>query len=186
MDGLLADEERRVPGDSAELTVRKRVRDESNEADLDSPEVKRLRDDLLGVLDDPDPDPASQDLDSVMKSFEDELSATTTHHSGGPQTDLGYLLEASDDELGLPPPPAPASSSAPKDEETDSELVRVSSDSSGNGEFWEFEDQMTSYGSFELGAGDGFLGVDGLFEYPDGCFDSGEVLPWRPETLPAE
>ncbi|XP_010556374.1 PREDICTED: uncharacterized protein LOC104825702 [Tarenaya hassleriana] len=190
MGDLLADEEeRRTRADS---TDKKRVRDELGESDIDSPEVKRLRDDLLDVLDDSDPDPASQELDSVMKSFEDELSAMTGQGSGETQPDLGYLLEASDDELGLPPPPAlphDPSCSESKDEETVTELVRASSDSSEVGEFWEFEDQMTSCGSFELGVGDGdgggFVEVDELFEYSDYCFDSGDVLPLRPETLPS-
>ncbi|CAA0383694.1 unnamed protein product [Arabidopsis thaliana] len=162
----------------------KRVRDS---LDLDSPDVKRLRDDLFDdsgldpVSQDLDSglDPVSQDLDSVMKSFENELSTTTAALSSGEtQPDLGYLFEASDDELGLPPqtllPP-----SSEETEETVTELVRASSDSSEVGELCGFEDHVTEFGPCDLGD-------DGLFEYFDGCLDSGDLFSWRPEFLPAE
>ncbi|KAM2541687.1 hypothetical protein TB2_021222 [Malus domestica] len=107
-------------------TNKKRDRDNSNDLVHDSAEVKRLREDLLGFLDDSDANPTTQDIDSVMKSFEEEIAAATTFcqsssrpasetllasgpvvdltsESGESKPDLGYLLEASDDELGLPP-----------------------------------------------------------------------------------
>lgn len=59
-----------------QLSNKKRVRDDSDEPESDSPEVKRLRDDLLGNLDDSDLCTTSQDLDSFMKSFEEEISST--------------------------------------------------------------------------------------------------------------
>jgi hypothetical protein len=75
--------------------------------------VKRLREDLLGFLDDTEADLKFQDLDSVMKSFDEEISLACTYSSvsvvdltsdsGESQPELGYLLEASDDKLGLPP-----------------------------------------------------------------------------------
>ncbi|EOA24857.1 hypothetical protein CARUB_v10018148mg [Capsella rubella] len=151
---------------------KKRVR-EDELCGLDSPDVKRLRDDLF---DDSGNEPAIQDLDSVMKSFEDELSNTTTvQGSGETQPDLGYLFEASDDELGLPPPVI-----LPSCEETVTELVRVSSDSSDVGELCGFgiEDHVTDFGTCDLG--------DGLFEYSDVCLDSGDLFSWRQEFLPAE
>ncbi|GLT66961.1 hypothetical protein SLA2020_393000 [Shorea laevis] len=73
------------------------------------PEVKKLRDDLFRGLDDSDPDLVSLDLESVMKSFEVEISASSssptpvvdlTFDSAKSQPDLGFLLEALDDELG--------------------------------------------------------------------------------------
>lgn len=182
--------------DSAE---KKRVRDElSDEAVLDSPEVKRLRDDLFDVLDDSDPEPVSQDLDSVMKSFQDELSTVTTttgqgSSAGETQPDLGYLLEASDDELGLPPPPSISPVPVAKEEETTetlTDLVRASSDSSGIDEIWGFEDHVTNYGDLDFGSGVGdggdYVAVEGLFEFSDDCFDSGDLFSWRSESLPAE
>lgn len=176
--------------DSVESTGKKRVRDESYDAVLDSPEVKRLRDDLFDVFDDSDPEPVSQDLDSVMKSFEDELSSTVTTSQvpGETQPDLGYLLEASDDELGLPPPP-PLISPVPvaKEAETVADLLRASSDSSGIDELWGFEDHVSDYGSLDFGFGVGDdVAVEGLFEYSDDCFDSGDMFSWRAESLPAE
>ncbi|CAH8252183.1 unnamed protein product [Arabidopsis lyrata] len=182
--------------DSAE---KKRVRDElSDEAVLDSPEVKRLRDDLFDVLDDSDPEPVSQDLDSVMKSFQDELSTVTTttgqgSSAGETQPYLGYLLEASDDELGLPPPPSISPVPVAKEEETTetlTDLVRASSDSSGIDEIWGFENHVTNYGDLDFGSGVGdggdYVAVEGLFEFSDDCFDSGDLFSWRSESLPAE
>ncbi|XVF86012.1 hypothetical protein PTKIN_Ptkin17bG0166700 [Pterospermum kingtungense] len=186
-----------------ELNSKKRVRDESAESDLDSPEVKRLRHDLLDFLDDSDSLSLNQDLASVMKSFEEEILAgpststqsvplvDLTSDSGESQPDLGYLLEASDDELGLPPPAATTTGSEEvKNEGT--ELVRVDSDSSGVGELWGFEDPIPNYDSFEFGIGDNYGGdhvaYDGLFEFPDVYYESAELsgVLWRPETLSAE
>ena len=174
---------------------KKRVRDDSvGSSELDSPDVKRLRENLLDFLDDSDPNPTIQELDSLMKSFEEEISSSPvpvvdlTSDSGESQPDLGYLLEASDDELGLPP-----SSSEEVKNVVETELIRVSSDSSGIGEFWGFEDQIPSYDSFELGTGDGYnnsnayVEFNGLFEYSDVYFDSSDFSDptWRHETLPA-
>lgn len=69
----------------------------------DSPLLKRLRpDDLLELLehdgeliaDEPDAG-GERDLESVIRSFEEEIAR---------EGELGFLLHASDDELGLPPP----------------------------------------------------------------------------------
>lgn len=179
---------------------KKRVRDDSDESVLESPEAKRLRDDLLEFFDDADEAPYTQDLDSVMRSLQEEISASSspaplcvTSDSGESQPQIGYLLEASDDELGLPPP---GNSSAPpekKGEEAVTELVRVSSDSSGIGELWEFDDQIPSYDSFGLGSGFGFesnteyVAFDGLFDHSDVYYDSADFSePWRHESLPAQ
>ncbi|KAJ0256817.1 hypothetical protein HA466_0077920 [Hirschfeldia incana] len=184
---LLANEERLTRSDSAE---KKRVRDESEDTVIDSPEVKRLRDDLFDVLDDSDPEPVSQELDSVMKSFEDELSSTVTQVAGETQPDLGYLLEASDDELGLPPvSPVPVAKEV-ETTETLTDLVRASSVSSGVDELWEFEDHISNYGSLDFGSGVGdggdYVAVDGLFEFSDDGLDAGDLFSWRSESLPAE
>ena len=179
-----------------QINNKKRVRDDSPDSESDSAEVKRLRENLLDFLDDSDSVPTIQDLDSVMKSFEEEISPVPvvdlTSESGESQPDLGYLLEASDDELGLLPSGNSSSEEVKKDVET--ELIRVSSDSSGIGEFWGFEDQIPSYDSFELGAGDGYnntseyVEFNGLFEYSDVYFDSSDFSDptWRHETLPAQ
>ncbi|EOA37115.1 hypothetical protein CARUB_v10010335mg [Capsella rubella] len=196
-DLLATNSDKLTPADSFD---KKRVRDESsNDVVLDSPEVKRLRDDLFDVLDDSDPEPVSQDLDSVMKSFEDELSTVTTTAAlgggaGETQPDLGYLLEASDDELGLPPPPSVSPVPVSKEEETTetlTDLVRASSDSSGIDEIWGFEDHVSNYADLDFGSvvgdcGGDYVAVEGLFEFSDDCFDSGDLFSWRSESLPAE
>ncbi|XP_057960903.1 uncharacterized protein LOC131152950 [Malania oleifera] len=173
---------------------KKRVRDES---ESDSAEVKRLRDDLLGLLDDSDPGAETQELDSVMMSFAQEILATSeaavAPSSGESQPELGYLLEASDDELGLPPSGESPSGQGGKNEETESD--RVTYDSVGLGELWGFGDEIPSYDSFELGNGESnddnnggeYVALGGLFDYSDMGFGSYEFsdLTWRPETLPA-
>ncbi|XP_055805512.1 uncharacterized protein LOC129874274 [Solanum dulcamara] len=173
-----------------QLSLRKRVRDNSIELEINSPEVKRLREDLLDDLYDSEyiytP---SHDLDSFMKSFEDEITVSETagvsSEPGESQPELGYLLEASDDELGLPPPI-----------EAETESVRVCSTESAalSNEFWGLEDQIPSYDSFDLGIVESgqysgnmgeYVGLDGLFDHSDLGFGSGDFL-WRPETLPAQ
>ncbi|KAJ4821868.1 hypothetical protein Tsubulata_026835 [Turnera subulata] len=177
---------------------KKRARDESDELELVLPEVKKIREDLFDFLDDSDPDPAVQDLDSVMKSFEKEISASSspvtvvdlTSDSGESQPELGFLLEASDDELGLPP--SSVGSEEVRSKET--ELVRVDSgDSSGVGELWGFEDGISGYDSFGLGVVDGYNNEyvaydDGLFDYSNVCFDASEVsdYSWRLGSMSAE
>ncbi|KAL4347973.1 hypothetical protein GQ457_17G016200 [Hibiscus cannabinus] len=186
-----------------ELNSKKRVRDDSNESDLDSPEVKRLRDDLFDFLDESDSLPVNQDLASVMKSFEEEISAAPsvstesvpvvdlTSDSGESQPDLGYLLGASDDELGLPPPPA-ASTTGGEEKSEVKDLERVDSHTSGIGDLWGFEEQTPNYDSFEFGFVDNYnvdhVAYDGLFEYADVYYDSSNISGqlWRPESLSAE
>ncbi|KAK6921753.1 hypothetical protein RJ641_012260 [Dillenia turbinata] len=168
----------------------KRVRDDtSDEFDLDLPEVKRLRDDLLGFLDESDLTPTTQDLASVMRSFEEEILFSSdppennivdlTSDSAESQPDLGFLLEASDDELGLPP------SVSPNSDESKEDVAELS----GIGELWGFDDEIPSYefGICESNVnGNGnnncyngeYVALDGLFEYADD-------FSWHPETLPA-
>ncbi|XP_004497099.1 uncharacterized protein [Cicer arietinum] len=185
--------------DTINNSCKKRVRDDSDESELESPEAKRLRDDLLEFLNDSDPTPSTQELDSVMKSLQEEISASSsppsslrlTSDSGESQAQIGYLLEASDDELGLPPPGNPSVQEGKKEE---TELGRVLSDSSGIGELWEFENQILSYDSFELGTGFGSYenitenaAFDGIFNYSDVYYDTNDFSdPWRHGTLPAQ
>ncbi|XP_022945766.1 uncharacterized protein LOC111449910 [Cucurbita moschata] len=184
---------------------KKRDRDDSaefTESENGSSEVKRLRDDLLGFFDESDPEPATQDLDSLMRSFEEEIATASsspvpvvdlTVDSGESQPELGYLLEASDDELGLPP----SVTSISKEEFDESAVfARVSSDSLEVGEMWRFEDQIPNYDAFELEGGDVYSGsdtaeyvaFDGLFEYSNLCLDASENSDflWRQESLPAQ
>ncbi|PSR84933.1 Protein like [Actinidia chinensis var. chinensis] len=163
-----------------ELNNKKRVRDDSDESELDSPEVKRLRDDLLGTLDDSDLCTTNPDLDSFMKSFEEEISASPspapvvelTSDSGESRPDFGFLLEASDDELGIPP----STTASPTDGSV--EWLRVWSNSGAELSELGFEDQIPSYDSFDFGiAGDGdnyngnddleYSALDELFDYSD-------------------
>lgn len=181
------------------MSRKKRVRVNSDESEFNSPEVKRLREDLLDDLDDSEFCTMSHDFDSFMKSFEEEITASPavatatevvdlTSESDESQPELGYLLEASDDELGLPPPTA-------VEHEAEIELIRVSSDSTelSNG-LWELEERIPNYDSFELGIADlvdynasvcEYVALDGLFDHSDLGFGSADFL-WRPETLPAK
>lgn len=184
-----------------EVACKKRVRDDSDELEIDLPEVKRLRENLLDDLDELELCTAGQDLDSFMKSFEEEITASPnpaagvadlTSESGESQPDLGYLLEASDDELGLPP--ATASPPVEAEDAEKPELIRVSSDSAElSGDLWGLDDHIGSYDSFEFGIVDSenyninggeYAALDGLFDHSDLTFGSGDYL-WRPETLPA-
>ncbi|XP_022986643.1 uncharacterized protein LOC111484295 [Cucurbita maxima] len=174
---------------------------DSADSEAGSPEVKRLRDDLLGFLDDSNLEPATPDLDSLMRSFEEEIATASsspvpvvdlTADSGESQPELGYLLEASDDELGLPPS---VTSNSQQEFDEATEFARVTTDSSGTSEMWRFEDQIPNYDAFELEAGDMFsgsdaaeyVGLDGLLEYSNLCsdaLDNSDFL-WRQESLPA-
>ncbi|CAN4086721.1 unnamed protein product [Withania somnifera] len=173
---------------------------------LDSPEAKQIREDILDILDEPDAltecPPEIHDLDSVMKSFEEEILHHSPLHdpqtvldlnpseSGESQPDLGYLLEASDDELGLPPTISPAKENVSAESTVTpeaSELVNMAG----------FENEMPNYDTFDFGMesevreGDydggnsngNFVTVDGLFDYPEPS-DFSDLL-WRQESLPA-
>ncbi|CAN1851634.1 hypothetical protein LINPERHAP1_LOCUS40271, partial [Linum perenne] len=157
---------------------------------------QKIREDLFNILDDSDPDPAVQDLDSVMKSFQQEISPASfslnapvvvdlTSDSGHSQAELGFLREASDDELGLPP-----SSSVQEDKtaENEADMVRVNSAESAGlgGDLWGFQDEFPSYDSFDLGE---VVYDEGLLDYSNVCFDSAEYsdYSWRLEApAPAE
>ncbi|XP_022736763.1 uncharacterized protein LOC111289749 [Durio zibethinus] len=178
------------------------VEPDPNNGDVRSPEAKRIQEDLLNILDDSDPvigpDPIIQGLDSVIKSFEEEILVPAqvpvpvmTSHSGESQPELGFLLEASDDELGLPP------SFSSLEEEQKFGTVNVEegggSGAAGCGEMLGYEFPIPSYESFELEIGGDsgtnnnhtnsvdFVVLGGLFEP---TVDISE-LTWRSESLSA-
>ncbi|XP_009606577.1 uncharacterized protein [Nicotiana tomentosiformis] len=163
----------------------------SAETDADlglySPDVKQIREEILDILDEPetvtDHLPEVQDLDSVIRSFEEEIVHPSTQPA---QPDLGYLLEASDDDLGLPP-----TISASDDH------VNARINTPENAAGIRFESELQSFDSFEfgmnVGAGDGnsygvysngdFVTVEGLFDYEE-SFEFSEFYR-RGESLPA-
>ncbi|OMP10264.1 hypothetical protein COLO4_04673 [Corchorus olitorius] len=171
---------------------------------VQSPEAKRIQEDLLNILDDSDPiigpDPAIRGLDSVIKSFEEEILVPTetpvpvmTSDSGESRPDLGFLLEASDDELGLPP------SFSLVEEEQKPGTVDVEEGGGlgavGYGEMMGYEFPIPNFEAFEFGIGGDsdtnnnnnysnsgdFVALGGLFE---AAADMSE-LPWQPESLSA-
>lgn len=145
----------------------KRCRDEPAEF----PETKRLKeaDLILEILDD---DVAGgvdiavdQGLDDVIKSLEEEMAVA----AGPPQAqgELGYLLEASDDELGLPPAAAGGTSSSEATEGGDVAEV-VDEESRFGHELWAFEEEML------LGP---YVGPEfGILENERGIFENGDCL----------
>ncbi|CAK9176246.1 unnamed protein product [Ilex paraguariensis] len=150
------------------MSNKKRVRDDSDE----SPEVKRLREDILNDLDDPDQWTGTEDLNLFMKSFEEEIKGVPpcvnfenlTSDSGKLQLDLVDLFEASDDELGLPP-----SNTSPIEVQNQEEISSLELS-----ELWWFDVQITSYDSFVssgIGTTDGHntecVDFDELFDYSD-------------------
>lgn len=141
----------------------KRIREEEEE-EVNSPVAKRFHaaDVLLGILDDDsgaDAGGRGDDLATVMRSLEREiaLAASASPPLPSPATsaaaDLGYLLEASDDELGIPPA---ASEEEPLGEEAEAAAAVAA--------MWFGDDEM---GGFGYGYDDGGLGF-GFVGYGDG------------------
>lgn len=158
-------------------------------------ESKRFRPNLfIEILDDEEEevDSGVDTLADVMKSLEDEISLLPSSSplpmSLPPQHDLGYLLEASDDELGLPPT---AGSGTPTSDGGDDAVVVVDDDVpevAGFGRIWEFEDEISGgYGGVDFGFGEPLdIGFGYGFEGGDAADYSGyEESLWRPEYLPA-
>lgn len=163
------------------------------------PGAKRIHDDLLNFLDDADSVPAIQDLDSVIRSFEEEIlvpeqaASVVTSDAGEAGPELGFLLEASDDELGLPP------SFSTGEEQQKAEAVdletsgcdAVKLDDMALG----FENEMPSYEAYNFGIGGdadgGNVNVSNDFiTLGGGLFESYEPadisdFAWRPESLSA-
>ncbi|XP_074571568.1 uncharacterized protein LOC141828101 [Curcuma longa] len=172
-------------------------------------EVKRLRADFLfDILDDDAGATGEQDLASVMKSFEEEISLPSPDdlpsvsqlseeglevvQQQQQQPDLGFLYEASDDELGLPP--ADAASSADESGAAAEVGASVDAEVAGFSRIWGLDDAVDGYDGFGLGMRpeerafeDGLSLEGGLFDYPDeisGPYDLYD-LTWRTESLPA-
>ncbi|PKA54124.1 hypothetical protein AXF42_Ash018134 [Apostasia shenzhenica] len=188
-----------------DASTNKREREESDGSPGESPEEKRLREDLLldDIFDDDTDAGGEQDLASVMKSLEEEIalpsppSALSEPAAGEErQPDLGYLLEASDDELGLPPT-MPSSEEDGEVESTDNN----GHDDAGLGQIWGLVDEISGeYDNLDFpdfraeerespaaGGDDGNSFDDALFDFSDTFYGAADLaeLPWRPESLPA-
>ncbi|KAJ8631047.1 hypothetical protein MRB53_024370 [Persea americana] len=176
------------------ITTNKRPRVDSD-GRTESPEAKRIRESLIDILDDEsgDRDDATQDLAFFMKSFEEEISLSPSNSLPTPslaapdsaesQPELGFLLEASDDELGLPP----TSSGVEDEKEGVVDVFRGVSEAVGFDPIWGFGDEI-------MGSGFGFgFSVEeeepvifgGLFDDPDAVYGSSSEFSWRTESLPA-
>ncbi|KAL6175324.1 hypothetical protein ACLB2K_051965 [Fragaria x ananassa] len=179
---------------------------DAEEFDMDSAEAKRIQEDLLNILDDSEAvteerDQAIQGLESVIKSFEEEIQVPappafapveTASGSGesspSSQPELGYLLEASDDELGLPPTNNGVVTEERKMEAAD---FTASPPASAMDGMLGFEnDIIPSYDAFDFGmgayseshVGGEYVPLGGLFDYSDG---GAAETPWRTESLSA-
>ncbi|XP_019163186.1 PREDICTED: uncharacterized protein LOC109159541 [Ipomoea nil] len=135
----VAPESRRVNSDRVEDDT---VSDLSG-VDLGSPAMKHIREDILEILDE---------------------SEILSDRSGESQLELGYLLEASDNDLGLPPTVSPAKDG----ESTDAAEFPAT----GGG-----VENILEFGECD------FVTVGGLFDFPEAS-GMPEFL-WRPESLPA-
>lgn len=174
----------------------------SAESVVESSEARRLQDDLLNIFDESE-STAIQGLDSVIRSFEEEISQPApemqvTSVSGESQPELGYLLEASDDELGLPPTAGAGAVEEARIEAVDFGGSAEGGVLAGNSGMLLFEDEIPGYDSFEFGIGaesnggsgdfgDEYVALGGLFDGWDGSYENGGVseVSWRTESLPA-
>lgn len=164
-----------------DVSSNKRARDD--EAAESSPESKRVKADLLFDILDDESEPDNTDLDYVMRSLEEEISMPVAVSDLDPkQPDLGFLLEASDDELGLPPPAEAA------EEEVSSGEVGGGGEveEAGFGKIWDDE----IHWDLGVGSGEDNGGVifdGGLFDFDGVVCGSQDLsdLTWRPEFLPA-
>jgi len=161
--------------------------------------AKRLRpQDLLDMLDDDTDAAAAGDLASVMRSLEEEIASfdEAVEAPTQQQPELGFLLEASDDELGLPPAGASASSS----EEAGGLAGAPPESALDGGQIWGFEDEIDGGGGFGGGYSpeaaaaavaaaaawddDGFDA--GLFAFGENdAYGPSDLAALRHETMPA-
>lgn len=170
----------------------KRSRSVSGGGGAELPDAKRMRDHILDVLnDDDDRGPAAgPELVTVMKSLADEIDRLPApdpdlaSESVGSFPDLGYLLGASDDELGLPP--TSSDNGGRSSDKQSGGHVSVEAEAIKFDDLWAFEDDG------DVRGGDGGVenqpvrqdaGVsDGLFDYSDGFCDplsDFTDVPWR-------
>lgn len=170
-----------------------RVLDESNSENI-------VREDFLDMLEEElDIEPEIQGLESVIRSLEREINLPapapedlmdeTLVLSEPDQIELGYLLEASDDELGLPPTASIGDGAAGSGIETspiNSQTANLTGVLASEDEMSRFND---SFGH-EIAGGENHAGdlltMDGLFEY-GGYVDASDVpeLQCWPESMPA-
>ncbi|KAM3346215.1 hypothetical protein ACQJBY_020646 [Aegilops geniculata] len=174
----------------------KRSRDADLEAisSAEAEAAKRMRPEyLLDLLDDDADAAAAGDLASVMRSLEEEICADDLTP---PQPELGFLLEASDDELGLPPAAGASSSS----DDAGGWEPEVTAGVFGE-QIWGFEDEIDGAYAFVGGVAyspeaavaaaaaaaewgdDGFDA--GLFGFGDESFGPSDLDVLRQETMPA-
>ncbi|KAE8724006.1 Detected protein of unknown function [Hibiscus syriacus] len=171
--------------DSHEFT---HIEPDADDGNIQLRESKLIQEDLLNFLDDSDPvigpEPVIQGLDSVLKSFEEEILIPTqatqpvkSSEPGESKPDLGFLFEASDDELGLPP----SFSFVEEGQKFRSVDVEESVVSGGDGigEMMGYEFPIPGYESFEFGIGGDsvgnnnngdFVALGGLYETDGGNF----------------
>lgn len=168
--------------DSPESKRVNSVGGESFEVELDSTQAKQILDILDELDSETGPEEVIEDLDLVIRSFEEELHPNNNGSSspevlqlqseaGESQPDLGYLLEATDYELGLPP-------TVPhfQEEQANNESVglpfAVDTESVKLENIKGFEDELITYDSFESVLGE----LD--------CSEPTDYLR-RPESFPA-
>lgn len=166
---------------------------------LPEADAKRLRpEDLLDMLDDDTDAAAAGDLASVMRSLEEEIASFDEAAGGAAaaamapaqhQPELGFLLEASDDELGLPPAAGGSSSSEEAGFPGEPESAGL------DGQIWGFEDEIDGgFGGYSPEAAaaaaaaaawddDGFDA--GLFSFGDDACGPLDLAALRHETMPA-
>ncbi|PKA64646.1 hypothetical protein AXF42_Ash007393 [Apostasia shenzhenica] len=148
----------------------------SRQDEGESTEAKRLNTRLLDIFEDDDDIDAGEDLATVMKILEEEIALRpgTEVNREATKAEMGYLLDASDDELGIPP----ATQSGPEEAEPAERF----------GQIWGFEDDgipvwYEGLPEFVIPPDqDGSNGVAGSFD--GGLFDSSDFY-WLPESLPA-
>lgn len=146
--------------------------------DSADPDPIQMTEEILDILEDTDIDSSIQGLDSVIKSFEEEIINPFPATESG---ELDYLLGASDDELGLPPA---KSLDNEKPENKSTESVTSPYQNVELKEDFAFVDELPVYDSSEFGLGDDnydgsdFSTLGGLFDYSE----TPEYL-WQPESL---
>ncbi|GMH03944.1 hypothetical protein Nepgr_005783 [Nepenthes gracilis] len=175
----------------------KRVRDDVGESEVGSPEADKIRADLLDILDDldvvTDPDQDIQGLESVMKSFENEIvlppavEVAPASRLVASQTGLDYLLEASDDDLWLPP--TAVTSDVEEEAAGSVDLLGIASDAAQFDELLWLGDEILSNGSFPFGLAKAtqtynfdadLVALDGLFDHSSECSDTSDFLSLPP------
>ncbi|KAK8958153.1 hypothetical protein KSP40_PGU017614 [Platanthera guangdongensis] len=158
-----------------------------------SPEAKRLHVDLLrDILSEDDSDPGESyapdvELATVIRILEEEIAVSPntipSEIEANKSVEIGYLQEASDDELGIPPP-AETSSAV---EGGENEAV------DGFGRIWGYEDDgipawnegLVEFGFLaEWGSGDSAEGVAAGVLFDGDVFDCKD-LAWRPTSMSA-